>query len=50
LLDPERKEIRDVKKDIKKNSRNDRGIIFEQWKAPHALNDNDHKKTILIRA
>lgn len=45
LLDPERKEIRDPK-DIK-TFMNDRGIIFEQWKASMPLKDSDDQATIL---
>ena len=45
LLDPIRKEIKDVG-EIKKFM-NDRGIIFEQWKAAMPLNDSDSQETIL---
>jgi 1,2-dihydroxy-3-keto-5-methylthiopentene dioxygenase len=45
LLDPERKEISNVK-DIKKFM-NDRGIIFEQWEASMPLNDTDSQEKIL---
>lgn len=45
LLDPERKEIRDVK-EIKKFM-NERGIIFEQWQASMPLKDSDDQATIL---
>jgi 1,2-dihydroxy-3-keto-5-methylthiopentene dioxygenase len=45
LLDPEKKEIRDVK-EIKKFM-NDRGIIFEQWQASMLLKDSDDQATIL---
>lgn len=45
ILDPIRKEIRDPK-DIK-TFMNDRGIIFEQWKASMPLNDTDSQEVIL---
>lgn len=45
ILDPVRKEVRDVG-EIKKFM-NDRGIIFEQWKASMPLNDSDDQATIL---
>lgn len=45
ILDPVQKEIRDVAA-IKKFM-NDRGIIFEQWKASMPLKDTDSQETIL---
>ncbi|HXH74312.1 MAG TPA: hypothetical protein VNJ08_05060 [Bacteriovoracaceae bacterium] len=45
LLDPVRKEVRDLRK-IKKFM-NDRGIIFEQWEASIPLKDTDSQETIL---
>ena len=45
ILDPSRQEIRDPK-DIKAYM-NQRGIVFEQWKAALPLNDLDSQATIL---
>ena len=45
LLDPVRKDIKDLKEI--KTFMNERGIIFEQWKASMQLNDTDSQETIL---